>query len=874
MSLYAQLESGISKVNILKRFSLTYKLLISAIAALGLSAFLLTNLLTLGNEEYDFSKKERAGTDFILPLYKIIIPTQVHRGSLNAYLNGNVSIRPKVDQSTLAVTDAIENVKSILNSAEDSLSLESSISDIDNYWTELKVREDAANAPEIFSAHSQMVKMVQEAIVTVADNSNLTLDPELDSYYLMDITSFRAHILTEILGQMRGGGAGFLASNRTPTIEERINFEIKIDRANTTFEQILSAYGSAIKANSELEASLNNNIHQFSEAMNKFLADSKILYVSPESLNSSDYFSLGTEAISFLNDANNEIVSELQRLLDIRLESIQDRNNQMLINSIIASAFFLLLLLMVAFGILGPIDRLKTALVRIQDGKLDNKIVDHGTDEVGILASSLEAMQTTLRERIESDREAFAKSERTRQALDSVKTNVMIADVNYNIIYMNPSLEKMLRNAEADFKKDLPHFAVNKIIGNNIDVFHKNPDTQRRILESLADTHVDNLIIGGRSIQLTVNPINVDGDRIGTVVEWQDRTNEVAIEKEIDIVVDAAASGDFSKLIALEGKSDFFLNLSKGLNQVINGVQLAMKDIIQMLGAMSQGDLTQRITADYSGDFDTLKSDANAMAEKLTNTINEIRTSSQLIASSADEIANGTTDLSSRTEQQASSLEETAASMEEMTSVVKQNTENSKEANTLAVEAQHKAEGGGDVVSKAVSAMGEINESSKKISDIIGVIDEIAFQTNLLALNAAVEAARAGEQGRGFAVVAAEVRNLAQRSANAAKEIKELIQESVYKIETGSELVNDSGETLVEIVKSVEKVTNLMTGLNSAAIEQTSGIEQVNSAVSQMDEMTQQNAALVEQTSAVSEAMAEQAIQLNDLMAFFTTDKK
>ena len=246
-----------------------------------------------------------------------------------------------------------------------------------------------------------------------------------------------------------------------------------------------------------------------------------------------------------------------------------------------------------------------------------------------------------------------------------------------------------------------------------------------------------------------------------------------------------------------------------------------------------------------------------------------IRAASENVHSAADEIAEGTLDLSQRTEEQASSLEETASSMEEITATVKHSAERANEASQHASDARNKAQDGGSVVTEAVKAMREILTSSNKINDIIGVIDEIAFQTNLLALNAAVEAARAGEQGRGFAVVASEVRNLSQRSSAAAREIKDLIRDSVTKVESGSQLVNESGKTLQKIVHAVESVNSMISAVSDASEEQTSGIEQINQAVTQMDEMTQQNAALVEEASASSRAMSEEAGSLNKLVSFF-----
>lgn len=472
----------------------------------------------------------------------------------------------------------------------------------------------------------------------------------------------------------------------------------------------------------------------------------------------------------------------------------------------------------------------------------------------------------------EAEARTAAENARVRYALDSVTTNVMIADADANIIYANDSVTQMMRRAQADIRKVIPHFDAEQIKGRNMDMFHRNPDHQRNLIKNLRGTYNGKAEVGGRTFTVIANPITVEGQRIGTVVEWADRTAEVAIEKEVAAMVSAASLGDFTQQISIENKEGFFANLSRGLNELVSTIEIALNDIRRMLGAMARGDLSERITRDYQGTFGQLKDDANSTADKLTEIIGRIRTSSSAILTAANEIAQGNADLSQRTEEQASSLEETASSMEEMTSTVKQSAENALRANELAQTAQGKAKEGGQVVSRAVQAMQEISDSSKKISDIISVIDEIAFQTNLLALNAAVEAARAGEQGRGFAVVAGEVRNLAQRSAGAAKEIKDLIRDSVSKVQDGRQLVNASGETLQQIVLAVEKVSNMMQEIAQAAQEQTSGIEQVNTAVAQMDEMTQQNAALVEEASAAGAALAEQANAMYTVVDFFSID--
>ncbi|MES2756070.1 MAG: methyl-accepting chemotaxis protein [Pseudomonadota bacterium] len=305
---------------------------------------------------------------------------------------------------------------------------------------------------------------------------------------------------------------------------------------------------------------------------------------------------------------------------------------------------------------------------------------------------------------------------------------------------------------------------------------------------------------------------------------------------------------------------------------LISGITRALGEALRVANSVAAGDLTEQIRIDSNDEIGQLLTALQKMNQGLVAIVSEVRSGTDMIATASGEIAAGNQDLSSRTEQQASSLEETASSMEELTSTVKQNADNARQANSLAETASSVASRGGAVIGQVVHTMEEINDSAKKIVDIIAVIDGIAFQTNILALNAAVEAARAGEQGRGFAVVATEVRNLAQRSAAAAKEIKTLIGTSVDRVGAGSKLVNEAGATMNEIVDSVRHVTDIMGEITAASAEQTAGIDQINVAISQMDQVTQQNAALVEEASAASEAMQEQAAKLAHVVSVFKLD--
>ncbi|MFO6423154.1 methyl-accepting chemotaxis protein [Motilimonas sp. KMU-193] len=476
---------------------------------------------------------------------------------------------------------------------------------------------------------------------------------------------------------------------------------------------------------------------------------------------------------------------------------------------------------------------------------------------------------------LDRTKEVAAEQELSRilGALDTTTTNVMIADSERNIIYMNKSVENMLREAEADLRAVLPHFSVDKIIGSNMDVFHKNPSHQMDLLAKLTKAYTGNIVVGKRHFRLVANPIFAkDGSRLGSVVEWLDRTQEVMIESEVSSVVTAAAQGDFTGYIDTDNKEGFFLKLSEGLNSLLRTTESGLNDISRVLKAIAQGDLTERVDAQYQGSFEELKDGCNQTAANLAEMLGEIRLAAETINTAASEISQGNTDLSSRTEQQASSLEETASSMEELTGTVRQNADNAKQANTLSAKASEVAGNGGELIEQVVATMASINESSQKISDIIGVIDGIAFQTNILALNAAVEAARAGEQGRGFAVVASEVRTLAQRSANAAKDIKSLISDSVNKINNGNELVGKSGDTMKEIVTSIKRVNDIMAEIAAASAEQASGLDEVGKAVNQMDEMTQQNAALVEEAAAAAESLLSQAAQMARNVTKFKLD--
>ena len=523
----------------------------------------------------------------------------------------------------------------------------------------------------------------------------------------------------------------------------------------------------------------------------------------------------------------------------------------------------------------GLLDRLTgrhEAQLELGDSTFDltvSPIVDNTGERIGTVVEWADVTEELARIRVE--REAANTNLRIKSALDNCQTNVMVADEDLNIVYANDTLMEMLRAAEKDIRSELTNFDTAKVIGANIDIFHKNPAHQRGMLAKLTDTYSTSINVGGRIFDLVVSPVaDEDGNKAGFVVEWNDVTMERAIEGEINEVVAGAVAGDFSRQISLDGKSGFMRSLAEAMNRLCGTTASAIDDVASVLGALAEGDLTRKVESDYEGLFGKLKEDTNTTIVQLSQIVTDISGASDQVAGAAGEISSGTSDLSTRTEQQASNLQETAASMEEMASTVKQNADNAQQANQLSASSREVATRGGEVVENAIGAMNRIEESSQKVSDIIGVIDEIAFQTNLLALNAAVEAARAGDAGKGFAVVASEVRTLAQRSSQAAKDIKSLIVDSSTQVKEGVDLVNRTGESLTEIVDSIKRLSDIVSEISAASNEQATGIDEINRAISQMDEMTQQNSALVEESAAAARTLEEQSEGMQQRMAFFS----
>jgi methyl-accepting chemotaxis protein len=623
-------------VGVMNRLSVQGKLFLLGLIAMIPVVVLAFMLLERINTDIAFSVKETYTVPMVTPARQLMQAVQAHRGVSQSIIGGDGSIAPRLGELRAQVEQAIKAGDVANERLGLALSTASAWTAVRQGWAELQVKAVSVGAAESFRLHSEYIASVRAFIALVADNSNATLDPELETYYLMDIFVSRLPDLTEDAGRARALGTG-LASRRQSTENERVDMHVL-----------------------------------------------------------------------------------LRRLADGR-------------------------------------------------AAIDSAVVKAGANEPAL------------------------QNLRIRTALDFVNRNVRIADADGNVIYANATMMKTLTDIEADVRTSVPQFSVARILGSNVSALCNNPAFVRKS-EAHGTGQRSELVIGQRTFEVITTPIQGEsGQRIGIVAEWTERTEEISVEREVEDMIAAAVSGDFTHRIKVDDKAGFFKTLAVSMNELVAVVASGLEDTARVLNAISRGVLTEKIERDYAGTFGQLKNDTNTTVDKLREVIGRIKESTEAINTAAREIAAGNSDLSSRTEEQASSLEETASSMEELNATVKQNAESALKANELGRQSNEAVMRGAETVKRVVLTMSDIQDSSRKIADIIGVIDSIAFQTNILALNAAVEAARAGEQGRGFAVVASEVRTLAQRSAQAAKEIKGLIADSVERVDGGAKLVAEAG---------------------------------------------------------------------------------
>ena len=846
---------------------------LAIVIALTLPIFYLSYLYVTEHKAIiDAKKLELSGLDYQNKLRPLLKSIAVHRGVSASYLGGNEAIKGKIDSAATQVDEDMAALEEIDQIWKEKFSTISIFSSLTMGWESLKTENLKLRKRENFNRHSELIKDVQKFLSHIAYESGLNTESDIITSYLIQMTGIKLPILLEDLGKLRGLTSSIASRQYLEDGENSIvlNYETNVhnslDAFNQTIQGVLLISPELAEIFTEKHENFNKQINEYININNKLMSDVMVLM----NADGSKHFTQGTKPIEtgfgFYQAALGKITSNLEGSIDHSLAGLYTV-------CAIASLLFIFAALLTYFvlaDISKNFNKISSLFKNIQNGNYSNEINEVGNTEIATIFSGLSSMQSGLKQSIEQDQIAARENGRIKQALDNVTSSVMVSNSDNVIIYLNNAGVEMFRNIQSSISTQIPGFSADTIVGQNLDSFMSQADGGSSLSTNKNISSKSTISMGDHTLEVTSGPVMDDSSKqIGKVLEWEDRTQELVIESEVEELVKSALQGDLTNRIDVNGKEGFYKFLSEGINDLVDVSDRVINDTIRVLSAMANGDLTQNINAEYEGAFNQLKNDANQTIEKLTDIVSKIKESSNLVNSASSEISQGNLNLSNRTEAQASSLEETSASMTEMTSTVQNNAENSKQAKALANNSRKQAENGGEVVNKAVEAMDKINSASNKIADIISVIDEIAFQTNLLALNAAVEAARAGEQGRGFAVVASEVRNLAGRSATAAKEIKELIEDSVIKVREGTKLVNQSGDTLNEITASIKEVDDIIGDITASSQEQSTGIEQTNKSISEIDNATQQNAALVEEISASAESMNEQSNKLNKLVEFF-----
>lgn len=557
-----------------------------------------------------------------------------------------------------------------------------------------------------------------------------------------------------------------------------------------------------------------------------------------------------------------EALVEFDQLLDEeKISSAQRLNNEIAniasttaISTVATAVTIVVLLCLLFFALRRILDnvgsepvRLRDIAQRIADGDLSEKL-DHQDKITGIYASMCQ-MQSSLRERELSDKKAMAENAQLRQALEYASANVMVADQNNNIVFVNQSASELFNSSENEIRKEMPDFTAADIVGRNVDIFHRNPAHQNQILNSLTGNHNSNIIFGNYTFSIVINPIlGEQGDRLGTIVEWFDKTEEIRSADHVQAMVDAAVAGDLSKRISAENTSGVFAKLSSGMNQLMNVNEQVVVDMQRVLGAISRGDLTQKISNNYQGDYDQLKNDMNATVSQLTQIISRVKNSAAFISESSGQLLSTNQLLSEKAEEGASqagiaseaaqsimlNVNGVAGAASEMEGSVKLIGKSVREAVDVAIQAV-------DLAETTDSQVRKLTTSSSDIGNVIKVINSIAEQTNLLALNATIEAARAGDAGKGFAVVANEVKDLAKETAKATEEIAQKI--TAIQTDSGSavkaigdiskiiETISDYQNSIAQSVDQASKTTLQISGNAAEAARGNDEITQTSAAV-------------------------------------------
>ena len=928
-------------VRFMRRLSFANKALIISLIFLIPVALLGYFFAVSQLEQINFSAKERVGIvafQKFLPVYTGVLKT---RNATRATLGG-FDGRSPYQASRVQTDQALGAFDKYLAESGDSLVLKPEFEKLKTAWaTTVKSTHGADSQGR--TVFGPVTASIVTLLNTIGDNSNLVLDPDLDSFYLMDAMVLAMPQLAEDVGQLWGWGTYALAHPGLSITDEK-RFDVWAVGVESGVKQSKIYLQRALAANPLLKSKLDLSTLDDVAAFHKFAKDPDGL-MQQHDLTPQQFYAKGEAIVLRLLSFYDKGLPSLDDLLAARIDALSHRLTLIacaVVAALLLAAYFFYSFFLVTRGgfqliihhlqemaggdlrqppslpagsdetaqALTSLIQMQSVLAQFQDaqtemarqhelGMIDHMMPAHTLPgDYGVMAQSsndLVKTHTSVMLRLVDLLELYAQgnfkermqalpgqksriteianaacdtmaradqaarySARVKAALDNVGQPVRIADDDGTVIYINHALRDTLNKYQDAFRKQIPGFDPDKVLNGSIGIFYADPQAALARLHNLTNIARSQLELGGRLYDLVTTPVLSDqGERMGTVGQWTDVTDQVATEQQVDALVQAAARGDFSHRLETQGKSGFFASLSTGMNQLMDTSEQGLNDVASVLAAFAEGDLTQRIERDYSGLFGDVKDSANATAKNLARVLDEVHAAADALTGAANQVSATAQALSQAASQQAANVEQTTEAVDAMSSSISHNSDNAKVTDSIASKASKEALDGGNAVSQTVVAM-------KQIAAKIGIVDDIAYQTNLLALNAAIEAARAGEHGKGFAVVAAEVRKLAERSQEAAKEIGDLASHSVSTAEQAGKLIHD-------IVPSIQKTSELVREIAHASAGQSESVLDIGSAMSQLSKATQQNASASEQLAATSEELTGQAEQLQQSVAFFKT---
>ena len=891
--------------------------------------------LTAQSEQVEFANKERVGVTVFKKLAPVSTALTQLRSTSRA-VNGPGADAMKAQKA--AVDTALKGLADQVAASGDPLALKSLLDGVQGAWAQAGKSETGVDS-QGQSVYDPVATALAQLLGKLGDNSNLILDPDIDSYFLFSALTNFPQLNDDLSQLLDAGSAGlhhFAATKKALELSDLLHYVVwaaNVDSALTTNKDYVSR---VIAYNADTKDKLDVSVFDAARAFHGVAADPQALLTDGK-ISEADFVASGKKARDRLNGFYEQGLATLDSILLARIDRLQGRvhwvaavvSAVLLIAAYLFYTFYLVTSrglavtqqhleeiargdlsnrpaepegrdepaelvrsLIAVHGVLGGFQAAQIEMARQHEaGQIDHQMpvgdlrgayadmarmvnalvrshIELNQQAIGLVANyvdgRLEVAMPALpgqkqevsdavnaaRGRLLEARDAAAFNERIRVSLDSLPAAVTVADASGMLVHATPpALELLVR---------LSGTRRDNWYGLSLAALFPQGDTAARLDAAIRSGNVADLEIDGIQLRLVGRTVHgKDGERLGRIVQWIDRTAEIAAEQEVSRIVASAAAGDLSGRIGLEGKEGFFASLSAAMNELLGASQSAFRDTAQALAALAAGDLTYRITANYAGIYGEVKESANASAENLTRVLGEVREAADALLGASNQVSATAQSLSQAASEQASSVEQTSASMDSMAVSIAQNSDNAKITDSMASKASEEAGDGGTAVNQTVGAM-------KQIAAKISIVDDIAYQTNLLALNAAIEAARAGEHGKGFAVVAAEVRKLAERSQDAAKEIGELAGSSVTTAER-------AGQLLDEIVPRIRKTSELVQEIAAASAEQSESVSQIGSAIGQLSKATQQNAAASEELAATSEELTAQAEQLRQSVAYFRT---